>query len=404
VIKERNLLRLGDILKLLAVSYDYPQPDQSSGELRFFTLLSLLTQHGDVAFWSRDQQASTTKATAATKLQAAGVSVRQGTFEHVLRQQPYDVVIFEFYFVAEPLIELVRAWQPQARIVVDTVDVHFHRLESKARLSGAPADVEAARATRAKELDVYGKADVVVAVSEADREVLQRAGLRAPVVVLPNVHVMHPLQPRVRGERLEIVFVGSYKWAPNVDAMVYFCTEVLPHLRKRVPRLRLRIIGSAPTDEVCALACDDVEVVGFVDDTTPYLSSSDVSVAPLRYGGGIKGKVGEALAHGLPVVTTPVGAEGFGFVNGEHVLVGHTPQELADLIAELWLDQGLCERVRTAGWRFIEERLSTHAVARRIPGFLASTLAARPRRLSTVRRMRMVGPHWFQRHVGWRFR
>lgn len=390
-------------MRLLAVSYDYPQPDQSSGELRFFTLLSLLTQHGEVAFWSRDQHADTATP-AATKLQTAGVAVRQGAFEHVLRQQPYDVVIFEFYFVAASLIELVRAWQPQARVVVDTVDVHFHRLESKARLSEVPADIDAARAMRVKELGVYGQADVVVAVSEADREVLQRAGLRAPVEVMPNVHVMHPLQPKARGERLELVFVGSYKWAPNVDAMIYFCTEVLPHLRKRVPRLRLRIIGSAPTDAVRALAADDVEVVGFVDDTTPYLLSSDVSVAPLRYGGGIKGKVGEALAHGLPVVTTPVGAEGFGFVNGEHVLVGNTPQELADLIAQLWLDQELCERVRAAGWRFIEERLSTNAVARRIPGFLASTVAARPRRLSMVRRMRMIGPHWFQRHVGWRFR
>lgn len=391
-------------MRLLAVSHDYPQPDQNSGDLRFFSLLTLLAKHGEVSFWSQDQRTDDFHEAAAAKLQSAGVRTQHGTFEHVLRQHGFDVVLFELYFVADALLETVRIWQPTARIVVDSVDVHFHRLESKARLSGSVPDSEAAAKVRARELDVYGRADVVVAVTDEDQQVLRRAGLRTPTLILPNVHVMHELQPKAQGDRLELVFVGSYKWSPNVDAMVYFCGAVMPLLRKLVSKVRLRIVGSSPTPEVSALACEDIEVVGYVDDTTPYLSSSDVSVAPLRFGGGMKGKIGEALAHGLPVVTTPVGAEGFGFTVGEHVLVGSTPDELASLIAKLWTERDTYDRIRAAGWAFVNERLSTAAVARQIPDFIKRTMSVAPQRMPTLRRMLAVGPHYFDRHVGWRFR
>ena len=285
-------------MKILAVSYDIPRPDQSSGELRFFTLLSLLARTHETVFYSQDQTSTPQQNIAAQALNHLDVRIENGTFEHLLRRESFDIVFFEFYFVAEDLLELVRAWQPQARIVVDSVDVHFHRLRSKAHLTGLLSDREHAEVIKSSEMAIYRQADLVLTVSEEDSRVLQAEGLRNEIDVIPNIHTITPLVPHHCGNRLELIFIGSYKWAPNIDAMIYFCREMLPLLRQKIPQFRLRIVGSALTDEVKALATDDVKIVGFVPETTSFLLSSDISIAPLRYGGGIKGKIGEAMAHG----------------------------------------------------------------------------------------------------------
>ena len=391
-------------MKILAVSYDVPRPDQSAGELRFFTLLALLVQSHDVSFFSDNRQPDPERDVAAMSLKQLGIPIASGTFEHLLRRERFDVVFFEFYFVAEDLLDLVRAWQPSARIVVDSVDVHFHRLRSKARLTGLPADRDLAETMHSTELSVYRKADLVLTVSEEDRRILRDEGLGSDIDVIPTIHVMHPLVSHHWSDRLALIFVGGYKWAPNVDAMLYFCQDVLPLLRKMIPRLRLRIVGSAPTNEIKALASENVEVVGFVPETTSYLFSSDISIAPLRYGGGIKGKIGEAMAHGLPVVTTSIGAEGFGFQVGKDVLVGDTPQAFADAIATLWQDRALYESVRKNGWNYINDRFSVQAVERLIKPIFERLSTCKVKRLSPIRRTRMLVPHYLDKYLLWRFK
>lgn len=391
-------------MKILAVSYGVPQPDQTSGELRFFTMLSLLARNHEVSFYSKDQQPAPEQDTAAESLKQLGIRVERGTFAHLLRREKFDVVFFEFYFVAEDLIDLVRAWQPTARIVVDSVDVHFHRLRSKARLSGLSADHDHAKTVRDIEINVYRKADLVLTVSEEDSRILRDEGLGGDVDVIPNIHVMHPLASHNWSDRLELIFIGSYKWAPNIDSMIYFCQDVLPILRQRIPQFRLRIVGSAPTDEVKALASEEVTVVGFVPETTSYLFSSDISIAPLRYGGGIKGKIGEALAHGLPVVTTSIGAEGFGFKVGKDVMVGDTPQAFAEAITTIYQDKDLYESVRKNGWSYINDRYSVDAVDHLIKPIFERLSKCGAKRLSPLKRLRLLAPHYVGKYVLWRFK
>ncbi|MDP1643934.1 MAG: glycosyltransferase family 4 protein [Thiobacillus sp.] len=393
-------------MKILAVSYDVPHPDQSSGELRFCTLLSLLARDHEVSFYSNDQQSIPERDhdLASGNLRKLGIRVERGTFEHLLRRAGFDIVIFEFYHVAERFLDAVRTWQPGARVIVDSVDVHFHRLRSKARLTGLPSDHNHAETVRDHEMSVYDKADLVLTVSEEDSHILRKEGLQSDIDVIPNIHDMHPLISHQWSDRLELIFIGSYKWAPNVDAMAYFCQEVLPLVRKRIPSLRLRIVGNAPTEEVKALASEEVDVVGFVPETTTYLLSSDISIAPLRFGGGIKGKIGEAMAHGLPVVTTTIGAEGFGFEVGKDVLVEDTPQAFADAIEALWQDRDLYEHVRKNGWNYINDRYSVQAVDRLITPLFERLSARRTKRLSPIRRLKNLAPHYLEKYVCWRFR
>ena len=92
--------------------------------------------------------------------------------------------------------------------------------------------------------------------------------------------------------------------------MLYFCREILPALRRRIPDLRFLVLGSRPTPEIQALACDHIQVLGFQKDIAPYFNACRLMVAPLRFGAGIKGKLGTSFSFGLPVVATTIAAEG----------------------------------------------------------------------------------------------
>lgn len=369
-----------------------------------FTIISLLASSNEVVFWPLYRDPPEANERVDRNLRAVGATVDGREFHEIVKRDRYDVILFEFYWVAQKLLSLARAWQPEAYILIDSVDIHFHRLRSKARLTDEAADQAYANSVRNEELAIYNQADAVVTVSDQDAQVLRGEGFDGRLEIVPNIHALQALEHRHRSDTLQLIFIGAYLWPPNVDAMVYFCREILPLLRDTVPRLRLRIVGSDATPEISALESSDVEVVGYVPDTKPYLASSDISVAPLRYGGGMKGKIGEAMAHGLPVVTTSVGAEGFGFRVGEEVLVGDTPRAFADAVHSLWTDEVLYARIRQNGWNFINERFTPETVGPTVSGVLERLLTDRPKRLSGLRKLTIRAPDYLDRYVMWRFK
>ena len=132
--------------------------------------------------------------------------------------------------------------------------------------------------------------------------------------VVPNMHPVQPVGCLGDGSEREpdtLLFVGNFLHQRNFDAGLFFCEAVLPLIWKTAPSVKLRVIGAPAPDCIRALTCDRIEIFVHVPDIEFYLRRSKISIAPLRYGGGMKGKVGEALAAGLPVVTTAFGAEGF---------------------------------------------------------------------------------------------
>ena len=398
-------------MKLLAISQFYPMPDRSSGDLRFFQLLKILQRHHDVSFCARTDltwQKGLVGETKFTKyrdaLTGAGMQIVNDGPHVAVRSVAYDVVFFEFYHAAEALIDDLRFSLPRARMIVDSVDVAYNRLHSKALLTGAADDIAAARAMKRTELAVYNKADVVIAVTEDDRNLLIRESKRLRVEIVPNMHDASPLDGTVQRRPNTLVFVGSFLHEPNIDAMVYFCNDVFPLITSEIPAVTLRIIGSFPTQSIKDLARGGVEVIGFVPDVKPYLDSSYVSIAPLRYGGGMKGKIGEAMAHGLPVVTTSVGMEGFGLTPFANVLVGDTPQEFAKSTCDLLRNAALHQRIRQAGWSFINERFSPQTVAERVDTIFSRLTDVPVKHLAIASFLRRAVPEQLDRHLLWRFR
>jgi glycosyltransferase involved in cell wall biosynthesis len=189
----------------------------------------------------------------------------------------------------------------------------------------------------------------------------------AVVETLPNVFRVPTAAPPGPEGRHGLLFVGGFWHVPNGDAMLWFTEQIWPLIHAHAPDLVFRIAGADPTPEVLALGRQPgVEVLGHVPDLAPQFDRARVFVAPLRFGAGMKGKVGQSLVHGLPVVATPVGAEGMALEDGQHLLVAETAEEFADRVLTLLRDDALWGRLQLNGRALVKATLSEEVVTRRL--------------------------------------
>ena len=332
----------------------------------------------------------------------AGINLYEGNIFSAINSDKFDLVIFEFYYSASEFLDMARYLQPQALLVVDSVDVHFNRLQTKAELTGDIRDKDKAEQVRSEELNTYQKADVIIAVSEEDKTLLEKILPNKYVTVLPNVHVIHEPPSQKTREFGRLIFIGGFAFSPNVDAVLYFLNEVMPLIRARTTDVKLSIIGSNVPQEIIDMVAPDVEIIGYVPDTAPYLQSAYISIAPLRYGGGMKGKVGEALSHGLPVVTTHFGAEGFGLTPGVHLLVANTPETFADAVVRLLNDSNYHNELSEAGYHFITEHYSPQAMQIQLASFLEQMTGIDPIKPVWREKLWYDFKRIFDRHIYWR--
>ena len=182
--------------------------------------------------------------------------------------------------------------------------VHFLREQRKAEQQGDTLAIS--DSFRHIELGLAGATDVTLVVSPDEGKVINDlTGAQTAVVPLANPILADVPGP---GRREGVVFVGGFEHDPNVDAARYLARTIMPLVWRRRPDVTLTIVGGAAPPEVRELAGPNVVIAGWVSDLDPVMNSARVSAAPVRYGAGVKGKVAQALASGVPVVTTAVGA------------------------------------------------------------------------------------------------
>ncbi|MFD0725978.1 glycosyltransferase [Lysobacter brunescens] len=351
--------------QILVIDAQTPRPDHDSGSLRLVNLMRLLREEGaHVVFMPADRHRVEPYA---TQLQRMGVETWHAPFaarapawlrEHGHR---FDAVMVSRHYVASEFIPLIRAHAPQARLIFDTVDLHYLRERRGAEVAGDAALARAAERTRALELGVIAKCDATLVVSEVERTLLHTDAPSATVDILSNLH-------RVAGagkpfaDRHDLVFVGGFRHPPNVDAVLWFVREAFPRIRERLPDLQFHCIGSHTPPDIQALAAvPGVIIHGHVADIDPYMDGCRIAVAPLRYGAGVKGKVNLSMAHGQPVVATACAVEGMHLRDGEDVLVGDTPDAFADAVVRLYRDEALWTTLSRNGLHSVAAHFSLDA-------------------------------------------
>ena len=348
---------------VLVIDQSIPTYDQDSGSLRMYSILKILRGLDYTVTFLADDLVIREPYLSALK--SVGIEVVCGDVdvETYLRKEGgrFSYVILSRPDQAFKYLPLVRAYAFNSTVIYDTVDLHWLRFERGAAVTHDAEQLDRARHYRKVEMVNIACSDVVLAITDDEKRAILAEAPDAVVKILPNIHeVVNNVRPF--GKRKDVMFIGGFWHKPNEDAVLFFVEEILPLIRKRLPDVKFICVGSNPSERLLALASDTISVTGYVQDVSPIFKSCRVFVSPLRYGAGMKGKIGQSMGYGLPVVTTTIGAEGIGLVNKETALIADDPEEFAEAVIEVYKDEGLWNRLSSNSIRLIEERYSERAV------------------------------------------
>lgn len=239
------------------------------------------------------------------------------------------------------------------------------------------------RALERYERAAYPRCQMVFCVSDVDASTIRSmgAGLAAVVAVPISVDVAGMPEPTPLVSKPNLLFVGGLRWPPNAEAVAYFVEEILPRVRRTIPEATLTVVGEAPDALRSRVSRDaGVRFAGYVEDLSPWFAASRALVVPIRSGSGMRVKILDGLARGLPVVTTPIGGEGIEARDGEHWLVADGPDAFAASVVRVVSDDALADRLRTSGRRFVQQHHDVPVVGARLREALnAHALAPEPR-------------------------
>jgi O-antigen biosynthesis protein len=353
--------RRGQVLVVDAMT---PDPSRDSGSLRLTAILRILEeQRWSVTFCPDDGRASSSQI---AELGALGCAVlckpEIANLPDWLRRHGSELhaVMLCRHTVAGQYEALVRRYAPQAILLFDTVDLHFLREQRAAELAGSDAMRQQAENSRRSELDLIERADISFVVSAHEQALLRQLLPASRVELLSNIHEVHGCH-RPHAERYDLVFIGGHAHPPNSDAIRWIAREILPRIRQSIPDIRLHVLGDVPDAMRHELASPGLELHGRVPELGPWLESCIASLAPLRFGAGVKGKVNMAMSHGLPVVATRLAAEGMQLTDGRDVLLAEDADAFASAVLRLHDDETLWLKLSKGGLANIHEHFSFDA-------------------------------------------
>jgi O-antigen biosynthesis protein len=365
--------------KILVIDAFTPTPDQDSGSLdTFLTLRLLIELDYDVTFIPNDLEH---RGKYTDDLIRIGVRcLNQTEIDSIerfiaLAGKYFDLVIIYRVNIAAIHGNNVRRYAPQAIFIFNTVDLHFLREQRNAEIEKSQLLMEKAQQTKEDELGLMRSADASIVLSSAEFDIIQK--------IDPSINLFHvpffrdiPGKTALFSERHDIVFIGGFSHKPNVDAIIYFVNKIWPAVSSVLTDVNLLIIGSNIPAEVQLLEVSEphIKVIGYVKDLSIYLNRCKLTVAPLRIGAGIKGKIVTSAGYGVPCVATGIAAEGMGLTPDEEILVADDEIEFAQKVIKLYSDEKLWNKISDKALDFIQNHFSYPVGKDRVKLLLASIL------------------------------
>ncbi|MCM3904103.1 MAG: glycosyltransferase [Pyrinomonadaceae bacterium] len=338
-----------------------PTPDRDAGSARIVNILKSLARIGKPVFVPMKPLPESEQFLWREGIETANVV----DYVRLIKNRNFRVAILSRPEVATGLLRSIRRADRKTKIIFDMVDAHFVRLSREHQITGNQKLATEAVRSKDRELALALASDQVWCASEADKKAVSTAVAEERLVVIPTIHALHD-RGKPPDEREGLLFIGHLGHRPNSDAVNYFMREIYPLIKQRLPSMTFYIIGSNPSPEIEAYDSAAVRVMGYVPDINPPLQSARVFVAPLRFGAGVNGKIGEALSYGLPVVTTSIGAEGVGLTAGVNAMIADDPAEFANSVLRVYQDKDLWHRLSESGYKHIENHFTPQIVGRRI--------------------------------------
>lgn len=361
--------------RLLFIDWSTPRPDRDAGSLSAFQILKIYMNLGySVTFIPNDLQylGEYTEAVQALGVRCLHKEDIDSVRNHLQQEgKSYDFVMLCRAPIAASHIADIRKFAPKAKIILNTVDLHYLRQIREAEMDGAREKIEAAKQAREWELEIIRSCDITIVLSSAEQKILKSEVPDSDIRLLPLIFVDPVLDCPPFEQRDDILFIGSFLHTPNIDAVLYFCEEILPLVRKTLPDIKFHIIGNAPPPQVLAMN-DHTRVIvhGHIKDITPLFRHSKLSVAPLRFGAGIKGKIATSFAYETPVIATSIAVEGMEININDDLVVADTPQLFADAIVSAYTTKDHWNRLSKSGRDRVIQTYSPVAGHRLISNFM----------------------------------
>lgn len=369
---DRAARRLQGKYTILVIDSYVPLHDRESGSCRLFNIIKIFKKLGYSLIFLPDNGHPEEPYT--SSLQRLGVEVLYCTEQqpNLQKQLKKRLPLIDAAWVCRPEIcekylHILRR-RPEIKVIYDTVDLHFVRLKRECEISPRRNKLQEKvwKASKTLEVSLAKLADVTVVVTEVEKNVLSDLGVKN-IWIVPNIHQRYSGSTNDFHHRNDLLFIGNYSHTPNVDAVIWLCQEIMPLVWASEPSIKLTILGNNPPPQVKSLASERVKVTGYIKDVEPYFLASRLFVAPLRFGAGMKGKIGQSLSYGLPTVTTSIGAEGMNLTDKFDVMIADEAEIFARCIVELYKNPNL--------WSYISENAFT-AVRQYTPESVQPTLAS----------------------------
>ncbi len=288
-----------------------------------------------------------------------------------------DILILETHLMAQALLYL-RTYLPAVAVLLDINSQYAWRkfVGTKWRPYKLIFWLDWLK-TYLYERRIVSVYQLLVAMSEDQAAYVRMLKPDARVLVSPNGVDTSRYVCKGRRKGGTLIMVGNFAYAPNSDGFLFFVREVLPLVYQAHPEVQLLVVGLAPNSSMLQTAQSDdhIRIFGPVPALEPYYAQADLAVIPLQLGSGVKLKVLEAFALGVPVVTTSVGVEGIAACHGEHCLVADSPQAFAAAIVRL-LDNPLeADRLAQSAMSLVKAQYDWHDIAAAFEAFLAQTVS-----------------------------
>jgi GT2 family glycosyltransferase/ubiquinone/menaquinone biosynthesis C-methylase UbiE/predicted nucleic acid-binding Zn-ribbon protein len=356
---------------IVVVDHYVPHYDKDAGSRCTFHYLKLFAEMGMHVifigdnFYRHEPYTST--------LQQLGIEVLYGNwyYHNIQEWIKNNGNYFDYVYLNRPHISIkyIDAFRQhsKAKIFYFGHDLHYLRELRNFEIDKNPELLKSSDEWKKIEFDLFSKADVIHTVGSFEQEVVSK---EFPEKIVRNIplYIFDKVKNNVEDleRRADLLFVGGFNHKPNLDGVKWFTQEVYPIVKKKLPHVKLYIVGSNPPDEIITLQKNDIIVTGFVSDEEleRYYRNCRIVVVPLRFGAGVKGKVVEALYNQVPVVTTSIGAEGLPGI-GDVVKISDQPDDFAANIIELYLNDESWTKCSTLSRDYINNHFSL-TVARSI--------------------------------------
>lgn len=345
---------------ILVVDFQVPEQDKDSGSVRMLNIILLLIKMGFRVTIFPDSKPDSHYAQYFMDLGVEVVEKFQYFEEFITeRTLQFDIVWLARPSVSFDKLDVVRKYLPSAKVVYDTVDLHFVRTQRQSEIEQNANLTMKAKLYLEVELYLSRFADLPVVVTDVEKKALDVIDRKIDPIIIPNIHQLPHFKSVSFEERNGLMFLGGYKHPPNVDAVLWFVTDVLPLIWKKKSDVVFYVLGSHPPEEIMELQkYGEIEVIGWVDNLEPWFNKSRVFVSPLRYGAGMKGKNGQAMSYGLPLVTTSIGAEGMNLVHRKNAMICDSPEDFAKSVIELYSSPVLWQEISVSSIEHIKQSYS----------------------------------------------